>query len=539
MIGTIRKHSGWLWGVIITATIVSFVFWGASSARMGVGGGGANLGVIYGKKVTPEAYVAAKKDFYLSYWFSSGHWPDESAMTPAEMEQQIYLSLLLTQKAAQMGVHVSEDAAATSASERLQALGRNGQTISLDVLVNQALAPKGFTAADFENYVRHDLMIRQLVQSLGLAGDLITPQEARAAYQRENEEVSCQVVFFNTSNYVASVQPTPAVLGQFFTNYQAQYRLPDRVQVAYVVYSVSNYLAQARAEWAKTNLSENVDAYLRKVGENYKGAKTAAEAKAKISEELVEARAQVDAKKAANEFATAVFAVDPVKPENLATVAAQKGLVVHQTAPFAKATGPDEFDTTGNFTKAAFELTSDSPLAGPIPDGDGIYVIALTKTLPSEIPSFDSIRPRVAMDYQMREATMLAQRAGQAFYQNLTNQMAAGKSFASIAVAAGQPAELLPPFSISTQEIPELAGRAVIGQIKQAAFTTPTGKPSAFVPTSEGGFVLLVQSKLPVDEAKLTADLPQFTQTLRRSRQNEAFNQWLQTEASGSMQMPK
>ncbi len=539
MIGTIRKHSGWLWLVIITATIISFVFWGASSARVGGGGGGTNLGTVYGKKVTPEEYYRAKKDFYLSYWFGSGRWPDDAAMAPNEMEQQIYLSLLLTKKAEQLGVHVDENATATAATSRLAGLGRNGQTVSLQALVEQALGPKGFTDADFESYVRHDMMIRQLVQALGLPGELVTPQEAKAAYQRENEELSSQIVFFSSSNYVTLVKPTAAAIGQFYTNYQAQYRLPDRVQINYVVYSLSNYLTQARAEWAKTNLSDNVEAYLHKVGENYKGSTNAAQAKAKITEELVQARAMADARKAANEFATAAFALDPVKPENLATMANQKGVVLHQTAPFAKSTGPEEFDGSGSFTKAAFELTADSPLAGPVTEGDSVYVIGLAKTLPSEIPQLNQIRLRVALDYQSRQATLMAQQAGQAFYQSLTNQMASGHSFASVAVAAGHQPTVLPPFSITTQELPELGEHASLSQIKQVAFTSTLGKPAGFVPTADGGFILLVQSKLPVDQARLTADLPQFTLSLRRSRQNEAFYQWLQGEASANMQMPK
>lgn len=539
MIGTIRKHSGWLWLVIITATIISFVFWGASSARVGTGGGGANLGSVYGKKVTPEQYLSAKKDFYLSYWFSSGRWPDDATMSPTEIEQQIYLSLMLTQKAQQMGVHVSDDTAAASAAQRLAALGRNGQSVPLEALLEQVLAPKGFTTADFEYYVRHDLMIHQLVQSMGLAGELITPAEASAAYQRENEELACQAVFFSASNYIASVKVTPAVVGQFYTNYQAQYRLPDRVQINYVVYSVSNYLAQSRAEWAKTNLNDNVTAYLQKVGETYKGSKTADEAKAKIKEELITARAQADARKAANELATEVFAMDPVSPANLATVANKKGLILHQTAPFAKNTGPEDIASAVNFTKAAFQLTADSPLAGPITDEDAIYVIALAKTLPSEIPPFKQIEFQVSMDYQRRESVLLAQRDGMVFYQSLTNQMAAGHSFASVAVGAGHAAEVLPPFSISTQELPELGQRASLGQIKQAAFTAAPGKPNAFVPTIDGGFILLVQSRLPVDQSTLAANLPQFTQNLRRSREGEAFNQWLQGEAAANLSIPK
>ena len=40
---------------------------------------------------------------------------------------------------------------------------------------------------------------------MGLTGELITPQEAAAVYQREHQELSAQIVFFSASNYLASV----------------------------------------------------------------------------------------------------------------------------------------------------------------------------------------------------------------------------------------------------------------------------------------------------------------------------------------------
>ena len=80
--------------------------------------------------------------------------------------------------------------------------------------------------------------------------------------------------------------------------------------------------------------------------------------------------------------------------------------------------------------------------------------------------------------------------------------------------------------------MPELGDRAEIGQLKQAAFTTQAGHLSNFFPTADGGFVLFVQSQLPVDEAKKISELPQFLSQMRRGRENEAFNLWLQTEAN-------
>jgi len=37
---------------------------------------------------------------------------------------------------------------------------------------------------------------------------------------------------------------------------------------------------------------------------------------------------------------------------------------------------------------------------------------------------------------------------------------------------------------------------------------------------------------LPVDQAVMNAQMPQFMAQLRRAQQNEAFNEWLQIEAN-------
>jgi hypothetical protein len=544
MIGTIRKHTGWLWAVIITATIISFIYWGAGPSRMNGGGGGSanNFGTVYGKKVTSDEFFNAKKDFLLNYYFRSGTWPDNTTFPAAQLEQEIYGNLMVSKKAEKLGIHVSEDEVAIGASQRLQSMSRDGTAVPLDALVTRVLTPNGFTAADFESYIRHELVIQQLIQTLGLPGVLITPQEATAAYQHDHEELSSQVVFFSLTNYIAQVKVTPEILSQFYTNYQAAYRLPDQVQVNYVVFDATNYLAQSKAEWAKTNFTDIVEGNFQKVGETYKGSKSPAEARAKITDELVDARALADAKKDAYDFANQVFAAEPTNgaatPAVLTAVASQLKLSVHQTSPFSKDTGPLEIENATHFTKAAFELTPDVPISEPVVEGDLVYVLALAKSVPSHVPAYEEIRFRVSNDYQQREASVMAQRAGASFYHLLTNQLASGHSFAAACVGLGRQPEPLPPISIGTEQLPELGEHASLGQIKQVAFTTPVGKSSPFEPTADGGFILFVQSKQPVDASKLAADLPQFTLGLRRQRENEAFGQWYQTEANSALVLP-
>ena len=537
MIGTIRKHSSWLWWLIAGLTIVSFVvFMGSGPARNGNSGSSSgSYGTIYGHPITPQDYAKAKAEFYLYYWMHYGAWPDKSASFSADdAEREIYIRLLLSQKAKQLDIQVSEPALVTAANDFLRSVGRNGQPVAMDKFVEQVLAPEGLGVADMQNFLRDELVVQQMIQVLGLSGALVTPQEAGQLYDHEHQEVSAQAVFFAASNYLAQVSLTPDAIGQFYTNNLAAYRVPDRVQVNYVFFNVTNYLAAAKTELEQTNTFEQyVDSAYRQYGATeFADAKTPEEAKAKIRDVLYRNRALQDARVAANDFASAVFAVEPAKPENLAAYAKQKGLVAQITAPFTANLGPEEFTASAAFVKTAFQLSADEPFAGPIVNADGIYVIALANQLPSYIPTLDQIRTRVLVDYQSRDAVDLAQRAGSTFSATVAVQMAAGNSFGKAVAIAGQSPELLPEFSLSTSDLPGLGNRATIGQLKQAAFTTAPGHVSNFQPTSEGGFVLYVQQLLPVDATTKNADMPQFLGQVRRARQNEAFNLWLQAEAN-------
>ena len=536
MIGTIRKHSSWLWWLIAGLTIVSFVvFMGSGPSRNGGGGGTGNFGTIYGHTLTAQDFQKAQAEYYLYYWMRNGQWPDKVASASREeTEQGVYIRLMLGLKAKQLGISIGQDALVAAASDFLRSLGRNGQPVAMDKFVEQVLAPEGLGVADLENFLRDELVVQQMIQVLGLSGALVTPQEAGQLYDREHQEVSAQAVFFAASNYLAQVSASPAAVAQFYTNYLAAYRLPDRVQVTYVFFNLTNYFAQAKAELNQTNGFENyVNSVYTQYGmSQFPDAKTPDEAKAKIRDLLIRERATKDARQVANDFATAVFAVQPPNPGNLATYAKQKGLTAITTAPFAANYGPEEFNAPAAFTKSAFQLSADEPFAGPIPAADGIYIIALAGQLPSAIPPLDSIRSRVTQDYQERAAVALAQRAGTNFYYTATVQLAAGSSFAKAAVAAGYAPLVLPPFSLSTQELPDLGDRADLRSVKQAAFTTAPGHVANFAPSADGGFVLFVSQVLPLDTTKKNAELPQFLNQVRRVRQNEAFNLWLQGEAN-------
>jgi len=201
------------------------------------------------------------------------------------------------------------------------------------------------------------------------------------------------------------------------------------------------------------------------------------------------------------------------------------------TEPFKLYDPPADLKVGEQFGKAAFALTPEEPFAEqPIVGEDAVYIIGYKRKVPSEMPPLDTIRFQVVDDYKHDQARTLASQAAITFHNTLTNELAKGKTFSAVAQEAKVPYLKLPPFSQTTASLPQLPERSDLSMVKNTAFSLTNGQVSPFIPSRDGGFVLRLTSTIPVPETKVQSELPSFLSGLRRSRQNEAFNEWFQKE---------
>jgi len=536
MIGTIRRHSQAMWWVIIAAIIITFVWWGSQGPQKGNGGGIGNYGVMNGVTITPAIYSEAQREVRLFYFFNSGgNWPGRGRqLQNFDVERETFNRILITEKMKELGIHVDDDAVNKVAADRLLSIF-NGKQVSLKEFESAVLAQEKLTTADFERYIRNELGIQQLFATLGMAGELVSADEVRSLYQRDHQKVSAQIAMFSGVNYAKLVVSTPEKINEFYTNQMQRYQLPERVRVRYVAFPFSNYLASAKTELNNlTNLAELVENAVLKMGTNFPpGVKSPEEAKSKLIENEEKRIAGSSALKAAGDFDKALFETTPASAENIVKLAKQRGLTAQISMPFSQNEAPKGLDVGADFVRAAYSLTTAEPFCDPVPSSEAFYVISYHSQLPSEIPSLDSIRDRVAQDYQFIESAMLARKAAIDFEGSLSNAMAGGKSFSDACDKAGVKPTLLAPFSLSsTNRIPELAELANVDQFKRVVFATAPGQVTPMMPASDGAFMALVQAKLPLDEVEMASNLPAFTRSVHQVRRSEVFNEWFKREAT-------
>jgi hypothetical protein len=539
MIGTVRKHQTWLWLIIIAAVVVSFVIYftpGVTLDRSRLAR--AQYGFMNGKPIPPKAMREAFIEAQIRVFLRSGRWPDRAEARRMEMDldRQARERLVLADRMERLGIVVSDADLARWIEENFANPSQPGSARAMYETLVRELARHGVTEADLARFIRHEIGIAHLLDLTGVAGALVTPREAEAQYRRQNERFHAEAAVFTYSNYLAAVQVNPDELARFYTNRRDFYRQPERVQVQFVRFALTNYLAQAEEELAKrTNLTAELDALYRQAGPNRftdeNGQVLPPEAaKVKIREQLRDDQARLAARREAAKFATELDKMEPRKPENLAALAAQKGIPVTTTAPFSEAEGPRGLEVPPQFARMAFSLSPERPFSATLVGQDGVYLLAFRARFPSEIPPLEALRDRVEEEYRREQALILARQACTNFVANLTNQLAAGRNFTDLAVQAGATWIGLPVFTLASRNLPQWDPRVSLDQVKLVAPGLQPNTPSGPVLTRDGALVLLLKKREPVTDAELREALPNYLSELRAQRRFNGFSDWFQRQ---------
>jgi hypothetical protein len=546
MIGTLRKHSQWLWGIIITVVIITFVVFFSPDIGNRGGRSEADYGTLYGQPIKRDDLAQAYTEARLSYYFSARQWPerDERArMFGFNLDAEARQRLLLNHHLEAQGIDVGDAAVAQEIKNSFvdqQSGGFNLQ--AYERVLKQELAPVGISEAAFERFLRHELGRQQLARTFGLAGKLMSDRAADAFFRRENEQAQAEFVFLASSNNLAKVKPDEAALRAWHTNNLATYRIPERVSVHYVYLPHTNHNAEADKELAaNTNLVKLMETHYQTNVFRYRDtngtAKTFDQVKDQIRAEFRDETAARIGFQKATEFGNELFrlAGQTNRAEILLQLAARKGLPVKVTEPFTEFEGPKLANAPANFGRTAFQLSADEALGQMLPAIDGVYFIAFKERLKPEDPPFDKVREKVAEDYKRSQATELTLTEGTRLVQAATNALAAGKSFKDAAKELGHVALEVPPFSRNARSIEIVESRGIgVEEFRDQAFALAAGKVSGFRSVSGGGFVVHVKGFTPVAEAQVKAELPKFAESLRDNRASHAFREWLNREVERS-----
>lgn len=532
MFAHIRKHQKWLLGLIVIVVGISFVVFFTPNVQYGnldFFGGGDTDGSIAGRPVPRKEFREAYQEVMLSFGERQG----------VNYEQATANRLLLLEKAKEHGIEVSEEAGAKWIGNAFKDPETNQfRREFYDNLVTNLMRQYGTNKRNSQRLVRrfahNQVVIGQLQELAGLAGELVTPQEAERLYREQNLQANAQAVFFSSTNYV-NLGESLEGLEAFYTNRMALYREPEKRRIHYLSFAATNYLAEAKERLTEsTNLAEMISGiYLEKGTNSFTKDGVVLgeeEAKEQIQRQEFKKVGQEIAKEKAKELAEELFNIEPLKSENLPELAAAKGYKAEVSEPFTADQAVPGIGDSYELTGLVFQLTEEIPFTRAFHAADGTYLVALHSVLPSEVPPLEEIRGQVQTDFYEQNSLENAREAAATFHTSLTNGLAQGKAFEAICKEAGHEPVQMPLFSQSSRTLAGADPRANLYLLQSLAFDIEVGEVSRVSQTEDGAMILFVHSFVEAKEEQVKEELPDYAKSLRQRRWSEAFGAWFQEE---------
>jgi peptidyl-prolyl cis-trans isomerase D len=251
MLDRMRRHSNWLkWSLALVC--LSFVLFYIPDFLRGATGtdvaAADTVAVVNGHEIRADEFRRTYQAQMQAYRGAYGGQMSEQLLKQLGIDQQI-LQQLVDERAAlseaeRVGVKVT-DAEVAQRIYAIPAFQENGAFIG-QVRYQQLLASQSppLTTSDFEEGVRRSLVMEKLRASV-TDWLSVSDKELQDEYRRRNDKVKLAVVAFNADSYRPDVTASDADVTSYFEGHQADFRIPEKRKVKYLLVDIDALRAKA------------------------------------------------------------------------------------------------------------------------------------------------------------------------------------------------------------------------------------------------------------------------------------------------------
>lgn len=482
----LRRRVNWIIAAILILPFVLFFHTSLQSPVKGVGG---VAGELFGKPVPWETYQQQLQWVRTQWQARFGDIPEgmEGLLAPQAWER-----LMLLHEAQQLRLRVSDHDLAEFI-HRLPPFQENGRFVP--ERYHRYLAALGTNPQAFEELLRHDLLIEQLLNSRKGAVS-VTDEEILAAYQRDHERVRASLIR-------RDVEPLREAVSQSVTDedLRAYYDAhPETVQVPAQI--TFDYVGLTTEELRQTLIvpEEDITDYYAGHPEEFQNEQHTAKPLEEVRETIRETLVNHQISRRLVELA--------IDSEDALNAKASLEEIAERTQLSIRTLGPlpvGGLGAGGQPESAVLEAVSslqEGETSRVIETDHGVYVVRVSKREPMRLPPLEEVRQTVVervVDLKAREA---AKADAETLRSQLQGKLAEGAPFEEAASALGVSPLSPTPFT-RTESI---EGLGTVPQVNAAVFAASTGQLTDVLETPSAFVLLLPHERLAADAESLTED---------------------------------
>ncbi len=227
---TIESHK-WLWYTILGALALVFAAWGAYGIVNLNFGGASWAAKANGQTISlQEAHNAwLNEQGQIQQQFGGNLSSDLRKRLQDQVLEGLIREVLISQRTEQLGYRVGQGdlIAAIRSEPAFQVAGKYSPEAAADVL-----AEHNISLPQFKSDLESDLRREQLVAGIR-SSDFLTPPELARAQALENQQRQVQYALFPASQYTSDAPISPAAIEVYYKAHQAEYRVPESVDLRY------------------------------------------------------------------------------------------------------------------------------------------------------------------------------------------------------------------------------------------------------------------------------------------------------------------
>ncbi|MCE5265272.1 MAG: SurA N-terminal domain-containing protein [Deltaproteobacteria bacterium] len=511
LLNLMRKHArNWLMKIILGIIVVVFIFYFGS---MGGKQRTERIAMIDGKPIVYADFQREYQNLIEMYRQRLGQALTDEMLKALNLKQQALDNLVnqavIMKKAEEMNIRVTtEDVKAAILA--YPAFQRNG--VFNERLYEQTLHASKLSPEEFEE-IQKKMLITIQVEDLIQDGVKVSDREIHDLYMMQKEKIDVDFVQISPQSFAAGIKPAQADLESFLKTREAQFRVPEQVQLRYLA-----FLARDYAAGAKISDAEIAEYYDKNKAQWKRGDKvlTLAEVRGRIADELAQVNGMYAAADAAKKAHDTIY-----QEENFDGYATQHKLTIQTTPLFRIGDPPAEFKPMADFAKIVSRLEK-KEISRPLQGEKGYYIVQAAAKKAPYVPALKEIEAEVEKQYRDAEAKRLAKKAA----DDILARLKKGDGWQSVAQEKGlkvvetglfQPGGAVPKLGSS----PEL---------NEGLFQISEKKPypeQAYL--VDGNYVILRFSKRgSVDESEFASQKNAIATYLLRTKKAEVVKSWIE-----------
>lgn len=490
MITIMRKHHKWLM-IVITILAIPFIFYFVQTPDSAIQS--TDLGRIYDRPVTNVEFQRSARLMTLAQML--GLTFAQELMMRAMSENDAYINftfnrLVLNHEVKKLGIKPTSTEILAYVKTLRPFQNEQGAFDPNKYMefAQTRLPALGFTDAQVEELVSDQLAMNRVKDLLG-TGLHVADSVAEEYYEKAYGKIHVAVVRLREDDFQKDVNITEEEIAQHYEAKKAELKSEEKRRIEFVTFALNETEKKLEGK-------ERVDA-LQKAADR------------------------------ANEFGQAMLE----KGANFGEVALRFQVPLSGTGEFTAAAPDPKLAAAPQLAQYAFQLTEKEPVSDAIQSPDGFYVLHLLAINAARPLTLEEAKPKIVETLKKARLRQLASAKGAEIARMIREASNAGTPLDTALTPAGVKVERIAPFSIfevappKPEETKDVAPD--LSLIKSSVRELKPGEATEFVSSGNGGFVAVVEQRVPADPAGYAEARAEFEKNYMQNKRAAVFDEWL------------